>query len=158
MVESDYQTWTDQKTVTQMLRDAKRALGTEYLQSLLPEPFKLWVSDHDTGCQVTIDARTEGKPVLTAYRGSIWYSSCYEFNDDKKLLGVAPAFGFARDVLNDFFTNASDALATKTASAAMNSAADKASADRSRDDALAHYRSVLFPKPRSCKLAGPNSN
>lgn len=42
---------------TKLLRDAQRRLGKERVESFLPQPFRVFVSDHDTGCQCWICRR-----------------------------------------------------------------------------------------------------
>ena len=55
--------------------------GRELAEKLLPRPFKLWYSDHDTGTQMTIVVSGPGSSWLHVWKGSIWRSSQYEFND-----------------------------------------------------------------------------
>lgn len=72
--------------------------GRERAERLLPAPFSLWYSSHDTGCQMTIVAK--GMPV---WCGSIWYNDIYQFNDRDKIAGLQPDFDFAREVIEQYF-------------------------------------------------------
>ena len=82
---------------TKLMSQAGRTLA----EMLLPKPFRLWYSDHDTGCQMTIV--TASKPTLTVWMGSIWYSSIYEFNDEGDTPGLQPDFAFAQPVIDQYF-------------------------------------------------------
>lgn len=44
---------------TMLLRDASRKLGDQAVRSFLPEPFKMFMSAHDTGCQIQIFLKSE---------------------------------------------------------------------------------------------------
>lgn len=78
--------------------------GRDLATKLLPAPFKLWYSDHSTGCQMTIVADVGGEAV-PVWRGSIWYSSIYHFNERGKISGLQPDFSFAKDVIEKYFAD-----------------------------------------------------
>lgn len=94
-----------QAELTRLLRDAVRTSGItgEMIQALLPEPLHLSICSHSTGCQPTITAHRDGLPCLTVWEGSLWYSSCYEFNDRDKTLGLNPEFAAIEPKIEAFF-------------------------------------------------------
>ena len=53
---------------------------------------------------MTILAKVDTQDV-PVWRGSIWYSSIYEFNERDKISGLQPDFAFAKDVINKYFTD-----------------------------------------------------
>lgn len=110
---------------TNLLKQAGRDLAAE----LLPRPFKLWHSSHDTGCQMTIQTDIPGKSPMTVWRGSIWYASCYEFNDRDDIPGLQPAFDFARDIIDRYFAELGAAVAKRDADRAIAKAIDAATAE-----------------------------
>jgi hypothetical protein len=81
-----------------------QAAGKDLATELLPAPFKLWYSDHSTGCQMTIVADVD-KELVPVWRGSIWYSSIYNFNERGKISGLQPDFAFAKDVIDKYFAD-----------------------------------------------------
>lgn len=84
--------------------------GRELAEKLLPEPFKLWFSNHDTGIQMAIV--TGGQP-LFVWRGSIWHSGRYEFNDRDHHPGLQPEFDFAAPVIDKYFEEVAKAVAAR---------------------------------------------
>lgn len=132
-----------QSEVTKMLRDARRYLKDEDLQALLPAPLKIRVGSHDTGCQVYITATAEGLPEVPAWLGSIWYSEIYNFNDERKTLGLQPAFEQARDMIESFFTVVAEKARQFETAEANRVEAAKAKAEDDRAAATAKYLSML---------------
>ena len=84
-------------------QSAVRWLGKERIEKMLPEPFRLAVSDHSNGCQISIIATMPGHEAMTAWRSSEWYSHIYEFNERGKICGLNPEFSFAKETLDRFF-------------------------------------------------------
>lgn len=91
---------------TKLLARAGRTLAT----ALLPKPFGLWYSDHDTGCQMTIVATQPNGSSLKVWRGSIWNSRIYEFNDQDDIPGLQPDFAFAAPVIEKYFSDVREAV------------------------------------------------
>lgn len=91
-----------------LMQEAGRDLSTK----LLPAPFSLWYSDHSTGCQMTIVAKVDTQDV-PVWRGSIWYSSNYEFNERGKISGLQPDFAFAKDVIDKYFADLQSEVASR---------------------------------------------
>jgi hypothetical protein len=89
-----------------------QAAGRDLATQLLPAPFKLWYSDHSTGCQMTIVADVGGNPV-DVWRGSLWYSHIYYFNERGKIAGLQPDFAFAKDVIDKYFADLQSAVDAK---------------------------------------------
>jgi hypothetical protein len=87
--------------------------GKELAFKLLPDAFRLWFSDHDTGCQMTIV--TNDDQHLLVWRGSVWYSDIYEFNDREKTAGLQPDFAFAGSAVTDYFAAVQAAVAEREA-------------------------------------------
>jgi len=110
---------------TRLLALAGRNLAAE----LLPKAFALWFSSHDTGCQMKIVTAIEGKPQLTVWQGSIWYSHCFEFNDRDDIPGLQPQFGFARETIDRYFKSLAQAVAARD----VDQAIAKAMASAKRD-------------------------
>lgn len=119
---------------TNLLAIAGEALS----ESLLPPPFKLRFSNHDTGRQMTIYA--DG---LNVWVGSVWHSGRYEFNDDGKIGGIQPGFEFARPVIDKFFASLRLAVAQRDQLRAE--AAERAEADREaeRTAKIARIRAAI---------------
>lgn len=91
-----------QKVITDLLCKADRRLGKS-LYEMLPAPFKMRVNDHDTGQIAVIWAEADGLPSIDVWRGSVWYSSRYEFNDEQNPPGFAEGQEWAIQALEDFF-------------------------------------------------------
>lgn len=90
--------------------------GRELAEKLLPKPFSLWYSTHDTGTQMTIVAPGEKRgPALIVWRGSIWHHSRYEFNDKADIPGLQPEFAFASDVIAKYFADVTEAVEARNA-------------------------------------------
>lgn len=130
----------NQVDITKMLRDAWRSLDIRWIEAQLPEPFKVWMSNHDTGCQVTIMAEAEGYPRIAAWTGSIWYSSCYDFNDRGKTLGLNPEFEFAAPVIFGFFETVQQALIEHQTKQALQDAERTGAEEVQRRNALDFYK------------------
>ena len=94
------------KERTQLLADAGRTVAME----LLPKPFVLWHSNHDTGCQMTIVLPVEGSQPLPVWKGSIWHSGRYEFNDNGDIPGYQPDFDFAKPAIEKYFAAVAEAV------------------------------------------------
>src|ERR1700730_4587382 len=80
----------EQARLTTLLRDAAGELGLEAIRTLLNPPLEVTLSVHDTGCHAWIELRSDGLPRVRVWEGSVWYSACYTFNDERKLLGLQP--------------------------------------------------------------------
>jgi hypothetical protein len=118
---------------TNLLRRAGRTLATD----LLPKPFLLWYSDHDTGCQMTIVAPAEdGRMPLPVWKGSIWHSSIYEFNDRDDIGGLQPDFAFAKDAIEAYFTEVAAEVSKREKAAA------ERRAERAREESEAKQRAI----------------
>ena len=94
---------------TKLLARAGRDVATK----LLPEPFSIWHEDHSTGIQMTIV--TKAQPAQIVWRGSIWHSSIYEFNDHGHIPGLQPEFEFAREAIDKYFRDLRDAVEKRAA-------------------------------------------
>jgi hypothetical protein len=129
-----------QADLTKMLREAKGCLGMDRIKSLLPRPLGIWISDHDTGCQIQIQLAEEGQLPVGAWQGSIWYSSSYEFNDRDKVLGLNPKVAFVGPTLEEFFEMVETALANYKANQIANTEASKEADRLAHEAAVEHYR------------------
>jgi hypothetical protein len=129
---------------TRLLRDARRTLGQEAIDKLLPGPFVVWISDHDTGCQAWIELKQEGHETIRVWQGSIWYSQMYEFNDrDKHGWNEEARFCFPK--ITEFFAKVLNAYTDHEANKVVNLEAQKQEADSKHAAEVAHYRE-LFDK------------
>lgn len=129
-----------QAEIVKLLRDARYDVD---LASFLPEPFKLTVGAHDTGCQPYIWARAEGVPQVLVWRGSVWYSGYYEFNDRDNILGYQPGCEWASPVLDKFFIDVSEAYATVKANRALTEIQRQSSHQRRYKEAVDYYKSLV---------------
>jgi hypothetical protein len=137
-----------QAAITETLRDAVDKVGREELMKMLPAPFAMWISSHDTGCQINIQLATEGKPAIVAWIGSVWYASRYEFNDRDKVLGLQDDVPFAQAPLQGFFTDVLTLVSKTDADELAAVEANKSAGDTARADALDFYRDAIEnPKP-----------
>jgi len=89
--------------------------GRELATKLLPAPFTLWYSNHDTGTQMTIVLPGPGGSWLPVWKGSVWHSSQYEFNDRDDKAGLQPDFESARDTIEGYFADLAVACAEREA-------------------------------------------
>ncbi len=109
--------------------------GRHLSEVLLPEPFSLWYSDHSTGCQMTIVARRDHDH-LPVWKGSIWYSSTYEFNDRDDVAGLQPDFAFAKPVIEKYFADLEAEVSRLAADRDRQNAERAAAAAKSKRDFL----------------------
>jgi hypothetical protein len=116
--------------------------GKDLAKKLLPEPFELWYSDHSTGCQMTIIAHGNGDPLIV-WRGSIWHSSIYEFNDRGRLGGLQPDFEFAKDIIEKYFADVKAAVEERERAAAARRADRELARVVSRRNAIEDVRRQL---------------
>lgn len=112
--------------------------GRELAEKLLPEPFSLRFSNHDTGIQMTILGGGE-----TVWRGSVWHSSRYEFNDEKHYPGIQPDFEFAKPVIDKYFLDVRSAVAERDAARESRAAENRANAEAQRRAAVELVRSKI---------------
>lgn len=119
---------------TKLLQRAGRDRATR----LLPPPYQLWYSDHDTGCQMTIVAKD-----MPVWCGSIWYSHIYEFNDHKKIAGLQPDFAFAKDAIEKYFSDVEADLSLALKKRDEQKAAEAANAEAKKRADLAEIRSQI---------------
>ena len=124
---------------TKLLQNA----GEKIAKELLPEPFQLWFSSHDTGCQMTIVVKTEDRKFLTVWQGSIWYRSNYEFNDRAKIPGLQPDFAFAEPVITKYFDEVRKAVETRDREWAATKAKREAAAQAAKAKAIDSVRAVV---------------
>jgi hypothetical protein len=130
----------DQHDLTVLLKQAKSALGIAQIKSLLPSPFTLMISDHDTGCQIRIQLAEEGHPTLTAWEGSIWYSSSYLFNDRDKVLGLNPRLEFCSPSLEQFFERVENQYVNYQANQIANQQERKQQTEQTIQAGIEHYK------------------
>jgi len=119
-----------------------QAAGRDLATELLPAPFKLWYSDHSTGCQMTIVALVD-KEWLPVWRGSIWYSSIYHFNEMGKIAGLQPDFAFARDVIEKYFSDLQSAVDARVRARDERKAAEAAAAQERKAASIDTIRRQL---------------
>lgn len=140
---------TEQAEVAKMLRDAARTLGRKRINELLPPHSAIWISDHDTGCQIWIrlcdDPSKSDISDICAWHGSIWYSSAYEFNDRGKLLGFNMETDFAEEPLCEFFNRVRDEMTERSANRVANEVAQEDAEERARAAKISHLRSLFEP-------------
>lgn len=122
---------------TQLLAKAGRNLA----EKLLPKAFKLWHSDHSTGIQMTIV--TAASPGLPVWKGSIWHSSIYEFNDRGDIPGLQPGFEFARKAIDDYFMAVESAVGDREVRRREATSSAEIEASRKRDAAIEATRASL---------------
>lgn len=127
---------------TRLLAKAGRDLSTK----LLPDPFRLWFSDHDTGIQMTIVLPMKGREPLTVWRGSIWHSHIYEFNDRGVIAGLQLDFEFARPVIDEYF----DSVAREVEAREANYLAEK----QKRDAAVEAEKAAAIASARALLVGG----
>ena len=113
--------------------------GRELATKLLPAPFALWFSDHDTGTQMTIVTSGPGSSWLPVWKGSIWHSSTYEFNDREDAPGLQPGFEHAHGAIESYFVDlavAAEARRAERERGRLERDAEMASADSTARDAV----------------------
>lgn len=116
------------------------AAGEDLAASLLPAPFKLRYSNHSTGRQMTIVAQSEGKPTLTVWRGSVWHSSIYEFNDREAIPGLQPQCEWVESIIAQYFTDVSEAVKARKAERDATKAAAATKTEEARIEAINFYK------------------
>lgn len=133
----------NQAQLVELLKEARYTVGKEKLQSLLPEPFKVTIGAHDTGCQCYVELQAPGRSPLTVWQGSIWYSSSYEFNDRNKILGINPEYLFAQDALVRFFETVQSLHSEELAERSMKDAEKSAKATEQHQNDVEFYKSLV---------------
>lgn len=128
------------KELTLQLRDARRWLQKS-LHEYFPPPLCISVSDHDTGCQINVTLSRENMPAIMVWRGSVWYSSCYEFNDRNKQLGWNPETEFCHARVVAIFEKIREDAAAVVAGREADRVNETAKKACERRAALASYRS-----------------
>lgn len=93
--------------------------GPQIALKLLPEPFVLWYSDHTTGTQMTIATKGSALTAAIVWKGSIWNSHIYEFNDEGDIPGLQPDFEFARAVIDKYFADVEAAIQARNEELAL---------------------------------------
>lgn len=136
-----------QAEMTRLLRDAARKLGRQRIRELLPPHTSVYISDHDTGCQIWIrlcdDPESATVADVCAWAGSIWYSSAYEFNDRDRTLGFNPETDFAMGPLGEFFRKVEAAYVDASVNELANSEQQREAADQAHADRISHFRDLF---------------
>lgn len=117
--------------------------GQDLCMKHLPVPFKLWYSDHSTGCQMTIVADVAGEQV-PVWRGSIWYSPTYYFNERGKIAGLQPDFAFAKDAIEKYFADLQADVDARTRARDERRAAEAAAAQERKASGIEAIRRQLL--------------
>ena len=138
----------EQARLTTLLRDAAGELGLEAVRTLLNPPLEVTLSVHDTGCHAWIELRSDDLPRVRVWEGSVWYSACYAFNDERKLLGLQPECHFALPEIDAFFARVQEARAAHVTWVATQGARRGAENRRVHERALAQYKSLLLGQRR----------
>ena len=138
----------EQARLTTLLRDVARELGIEALRSLLNPPLEITLSVHDTGCHAWIELRSEGLPRIRVWEGSVWYSPCYAFSDEDKLLGLQPECAFTLPEIDAFFAHVQEARAEHVARGAMDRGRQGAENRRVHEHALTQYTALVLRQRR----------
>lgn len=134
-----------------------RKAGTELAESLLPAPFILWMGWHDTGHQPTIVAKANGE-TLYVWRGSEWFSSIYELNDQGHRAGLQPDFGFAKEAIDKFFADLTEAVERREAARIERQAREGEIANAKRLAAVDAIRSAMNPQANGTAHADPTKS
>lgn len=134
----------NQKNIVEMLKEATAygsPIGHNGLREMLSAPLHLSTfSNHDTGCQVRITLQAPNQPTITAWEGSVWNSSRYEFNDANKVLGLNPKCDFMEAALVRFFEAVQRRLDEHKAEIEAQKAAQKQREQDAEQSALDYYR------------------
>lgn len=138
-------TSTHQKQATLLLRRAKRVLGLAAMREMLPPHFGLSVVDHDTGCQCSLYLTAKDLPPAYVWDGSVWYASCYEFNDEGKVLGVQQGFEFAIPEIEAFFQRVGAETITRETRDAVERVTVEAATKATKSRVRAAYEALLRP-------------
>lgn len=138
----------EQARLTTLLRDAAGELGLEAIRTLLDPPLEVTLSVHDTGCHAWIELRSDDLPRVRVWVGSVWYSACYAFNDERKLLGLQPECDFALPEVDAFFARVQEARAAHVTWVATQGARRGAENRRAHEQTLAQYKSLLLGQRR----------
>ena len=117
--------------------------GREMAERLLPAPFRLWHSDHDTGRQMTIVTEGPNGTWLMVWKGSVWHFSTYEFNDRDDIPGLQPDFAFAKPAIDKYFADVRAEVDTRDAERARAQAARDARYEQDRQAAIAAVRQQI---------------
>jgi len=125
----------------ELLKLAKIELGYDKVITLLPKPFRLYLSDHDTGCQADIVAQADGYETISVWEGSKWYSAHYEFNDRNKTFGLKHEF--ARPTIEKFFATLAELISERAKQRASSQLSQKAEKEVQREAALDFYASMV---------------
>src|SRR5262249_35034118 len=112
--------------------------GEPLAVDLLPDAFRLYYSNHETGRQMRIV--TAAQPAQTVWQGAVWHHSRYEFNDRGHVPGLQPDFAFAQTTIDAYFARVSAAVEARDyvdneeakRQAALNAAQKKAAIDATR--------------------------
>lgn len=121
-----------------------RRVGRDVCLSILPKPFLLSFSDHDTGCQMALYTVSEKGQRIEAWKGSEWFSSIYEFNDAKDRPGVQPGFEWAAPLLVEYFAGLQLLADDADARRAQRQTQQQASAEADREAAIAAAREAAL--------------
>lgn len=110
----DWTTSENQQEATLLLKEygSRHIVGNQ--TPGFPEPFFVRVDAHSTGCQATIWLQAPGVSSVKVWEGSVWYSSCYEFNDRGKTLGLNPDCQFAKESVNLGFRHIAALIQSRT--------------------------------------------
>jgi hypothetical protein len=92
---------------------------------------------------MTIVTAVPGKAPLPVWKGSIWHSSIYEFNDHNDVPGLQPDFSFARDAIEKYFSDVQSAVEKRAAATADGRAAREQTAETERQSIIDATRDAL---------------
>lgn len=115
--------------------------GRDLAKKLLPEAFDIWHNDHSTGIQMAIV--TKAQPTQRVWRGSIWHSSQYEFNDSEDIPGLQTGFEFAREAIDKYFRDIRAAVEEREARSNVLQAARREEGEAKKRDAIEATRRAL---------------
>lgn len=132
-----------QKTATDLLCRASRSLGEKAVHSLLPAPFGMRINDHDTGQQISIWAKIDEVPQVDIWRGSIWHSYRYEFNDERNPPGYREGAEWAASALEAFFERVRVAFDAEEQHRAQRLTEGQARAKAEHDRAMSVYATMV---------------
>lgn len=130
---------------TSLLKEARYALGKDYIDSLLTAPLRFGqFCPHDTGCQISIIAKVDEMASQEVWYGSIWYATCYEFNDNRYVLGIQPGYEKVAPIIDEMFERVAWDLSQHHAQKALAAAAHEVKVERTEAEARAAYLSMIL--------------
>lgn len=124
----------------ELLRDASYRLGTDAIASIAPPSMTVHVGAHSTGCQPRIVLKADDLPAIDVWRGSIWYSSIYDFNDRGKVFGIQPGLEWAKPQIDAFFDTLAAMVSENKVKVEEITAARLKEQEQTRLDTIAEYQ------------------